>query len=312
MAETLAAPPVVYALALVPALLWGFSPVLSKRGMAAGGSSLQASLVVVLVDSMLYLVALAVLQGGDAFAGLTAETFGVFLLAGVFGTALGRLATFAGVDRVGASVNSAGISARPLFATVLAVLFLGEAAALSTAVGVVVLVVGLGVLALAKGGDISGWEPYELLFPLAAAGCFAVGNVLRRYGLTSSSVTSLEAVALNELAALVVLFGYAVARGRVGEVRNAPTATWGYFAGSGTITAVALLSLFAAFGHPEGTVAVVDPLAATAPLFTTVFAFFLLGDLERVTRGVVVGAALVVLGVALVTSGPAVSAALGF
>lgn len=311
MAGALAAPPVVYALALVPALLWGFSPVLSKRGMAAGGTSLQASLVVVLVDSTLYIVALAVLQGGDAFTGLTTATLAVFLLAGVFGTALGRLATFAGVDRVGASVNSAGVSARPLFATVLAVLFLGEAASISTAVGVVVLVVGLAALALAKGGDISGWEPYELLFPVGAAVCFAVGNVLRRYGLTSSDVSSLEAVALNELAALVVLVGYAVARGRLSEVRNAPRETWGYFAGSGTITAVALLSLFAAFGHPEGTVAVVDPLAATAPLFTTVFAYFLLGDLERVTRGVVVGAALVVLGVALVTAGPALLAAVG-
>lgn len=311
MAGALAAPPVVYALALLPALLWGFSPVLSKRGMAAGGTSLQASLVVVLVDSTLYLVALAVLHGGSAFAGLTTETLAVFLLAGIFGTALGRLATFAGVDRVGASVNSAGVSARPLFATVLAVLFLGEAASISTAVGVVVLVIGLAALALAKGGDISGWEPYELLFPVAAAVCFAVGNVLRRYGLTSSDVSSLEAVALNEMAALVVLVGYAVARGRLSEVRNAPRETWGYFAGSGTITAVALLSLFAAFGHPAGTVAVVDPLAATAPLFTTVFAYFLLSDLERVTRGVVVGAALVVLGVALVTAGPALLAAVG-
>ena len=311
MADALAAPPIVYALALVPALLWGFSPVLSKRGMAAGGTSLQASVTVVIVDSTLFLIALAVLQGGDAFAGLTMETLGVFVLAGVFGTALGRLATFAGVDRVGASVNSAGVSARPLFATMLAVVFLGEAASLSTAVGIVVLVAGLASLALAKGGDISGWEPYELLFPIAAAGFFAVGNVLRRYGLTSSDVTSLEAVALNELAAMVVLFGYALARGRVGEVLGSPRETWGYFAASGTITAVALLSLFAAFGHPEGVVAVVDPLAATAPLFTTVFAYYLLGDLERVTRGVVIGAALVVLGVALVTSGPALLATLG-
>ncbi|WP_049979332.1 EamA family transporter, partial [Halolamina rubra] len=243
--------------------------------------------------------------GGDAFAGLTTETLAVFVAAGVVGTALGRLATFAGVDRVGASVNSAGVSARPLFATLLAVGFLGEPAALTTAVGVVVLVVGLAALALAKGGDISGWEPYELLFPVGAAGCFAIGNVLRRYGLTSSSVSSLEAVALNELAALAVLAGYAVARGLLGDLRTAPRETWKYFAGSGAVTAVALLSLFAALGHPDGTVAIVDPLAATAPLFTTVFAYFLLGDLERVTRGVVAGAALIVLGVALVTAGPA-------
>lgn len=305
MADTLAAPPVVYALALVPALLWGFSPVLSKRGMAAGGTALQASLTVVVVDSALYLVALLAIQGVDVFADLTPATLAIFLLAGVFGTALGRLATFTGVDRVGASVNSAGISARPLFATTLAVLFLGEGASLSTAVGIVVLVVGLALLALGKGGDIGGWEPWELVFPVAAAIFFAVGNVMRRHGLTSSQVTPLEAVALNEAAALVVLAAYAVARGRTAQFRVAPRRTWAYFAGSGTITAFALLSLFAAFGHPEGTVAVVDPLAATAPLFTTVFAYFLLEDLERVTRGVVVGASFVVLGVALVTSGPA-------
>lgn len=308
MAETLAAPPVVYALALVPALLWGFSPVLSKRGMAAGGTSLQASLTVVLVDSALFLVALLALQGFDLFAGLTPETLGLFVLSGVVGTALGRLATFAGVDRVGASVNSAGISARPLFATTLAVFFLGEAASLSTVVGIVLLVAGLALLALGKGGDIDGWKPYELLFPVSAAALFAVGNVLRRFGLTTSDVTALEAVALNEGAALVVLVGYIFARGRVTDLREAPAETWKYFAASGTITAVSLLSLFAAFKHPEGTVAVVDPLAATAPLFTTVFAYFLLGDLERVTRGVVAGAALIVLGVALVTSGPALVA----
>lgn len=307
MADALAAPPVVYALALIPAVLWGFSPVLSKRGMAAGGTSLQASLTVVLVDTALYLVALLAIQGFDMFAGLTPTTLGLFVLAGVVGTALGRLATFAGVDRVGASVNSAGISARPLFATTLAVLFLGESASLSTAVGIVLLVAGLALLALGKGGDIGGWEPYELLFPVAAAGFFAIGNVLRRFGLVSSDVTTLEAVALNETAALVVLAGYAVARGRTGELREAPRETWKYFAASGTITAFALLSLFAAFRHPEGTVAVVDPLAATAPLFTTVFAYFLLGDLERVTKGVVAGAALIVLGVALVTSGPALA-----
>jgi drug/metabolite transporter (DMT)-like permease len=44
---------------------------------------------------------------------------------------------------------------------------------------------------------------------------------------------------------------------------------------------------------------------ATAPLFTAVFAAVFLKDLERVTRGVVAGGLLVVVGVALVTLGPA-------
>lgn len=311
MAETLAAPPVVYALALVPAVLWGISPVLSKRGLAAGGSSLQAALTVVTVDTTLLLGGLALLHDGNAFSGLSAGTVGVFLLAGGAGTALGRLAAFAGIDRVGASVNRAGVSARPLFATALAVVFLGESVSTVTAVGILLLVGGLATLALSKGGDTEGWEPYELAFPVVAAIPFGAGNVLRRFGLTNSGVSTLEAVALNEMAALIVLFGYALARGRLAGLREAPRASWGYFAGSGVVTAVALVSLFTALRHPAGVVAVVDPLAATSPLFTPAFAYLLLGDVERVTRGVVAGAALIVLGVALVTSGAALFSAVG-
>ncbi|MFB6126810.1 MAG: EamA family transporter [Halolamina sp.] len=306
MFDSLAAPPVVYALALVPAVLWGVAPVASKRGMEAGGSPLQAALTVVAVDSALYLLALAVTRGADAFGGLSPRALAVFVGAGLVGTALGRVATFAGVERVGASVNSAGISARPLFATGLAVAVLGEPVSVPVVAGIVVLVAGLAVLALSKGGDVRGWRPVELLFPLAAAALFGFGNVLRRLGLTATPTVALEAVALNELAALLGLAAYAVARGKLGGLRTASRRSYLLFSVSGTLTAVALLSLFAALGHPEGRVAVVDPLAATAPLFTTVFAAGLLRNIESVTRGVVAGAVLVVAGAALVTAGPAV------
>jgi uncharacterized membrane protein len=295
----LSAPPEVYLLALVPALLWGLSPVFSKRGMDAGGTPVQASLVVVIVDSALYWVVLLATQGVDLFADLTPEALGIFVVAGLVGTSLGRIAVFAGVQRVGAAVNSAAISTRPLFATVLAVAFLGERVTVTTGVGVVVIVGGLLVLATARGGDLSGWHYRDLLYPVAAAAAFAAGNVLRRYGLLATGTSALEAVALNETAALVGLAAFAVVvRGR--DTLAAPRRTFGYFAASGTLTAVALLSLFAAFAHPAGRVAIVDPLAATAPLFTAGFAAVLLEDVEAVTRGVVAGAVLIVVGVALV------------
>lgn len=290
--------PLVYGLALLPAVLWGFSPILSKRGMAGGGSSLQASLTVVTVDSAVYWTALVVLVGRDPVAGLGPWTLGIFLGAGVVGTALGRLATFTGVHRVGASINSAGISTRPLFATLLALAWLGEPVGPTTGIGIVVLVAGLVVLTLSKGGDLSGWRPRDLFFPLLAAAAFAIGNVVRRFGLTTTDVTVLQAVALNEVGAMVALFGYAIVAGRV-DVLRAPRETYRYFAGSGVLTAVALLALFAALDR--GRVAVVDPLAGTAPLFTTLFAAMLLRDLERVTKGVVAGAAMIVVGATLIT-----------
>ncbi len=286
----------VYLLALVPAVLWGFSPILSKRGMAAGGHSLQAALVVVTVDSAVYWSAL-VATHANPFDGIDVAAIGIFVVAGLIGTVVGRIAVFVGVDRVGASINSAGISTRPLFATLIALVWLGEPLGPLTAIGVVVLVAGLMVLTVSKGGDLGGWQPRDLAFPLLAALAFAVGNVIRRFGLTSTDATSLQAVTINESAALVGLGAFVLVTRR--DVLRAPRETYRYFVGSGLITAVALLSLFEAFNR--GRVALVDSLAGTAPLFTTVFAAGLLGDLERVTKGIAVGAALIVVGAALIT-----------
>lgn len=293
-------PSTVFVLALVPAIFWGITPIFDKRGMAAGGGSVQASLVVVVVDSTLYWLVIAVRDGGSAFAGLRLETVAVFVFAGVVGTALGRITIFVGVDKVGASLNSAILSTRPLFATAIALVWLGEPLGPVTGLGIVVLVAGLSMLAVSRGGDLEGWQPRDLLWPLAAAATFAVANVTRRYGMLETPISALEAVAINETAGLLALLAYVVvARDR--DVFDRPRESYRYFAVSGILTTVAMLSLMAALGLEGGRIAVVDPLVATAPLFTLLFAAALLRDLERVTRGVVAGAALVVVGAVLIT-----------
>lgn len=299
----LSAPPVVYALALAPALLWGFGPIVDKRAMSAGGTAIQASIVVLAVDVVLFALGLGVLSllGRTVpLVDLPLWVVGLFVVGGLTGTALGRLSTFVGVEKVGASVNTAVINTRPLFASVFAITLLGEAATLLTGAGIVVLVAGLVALTLGKGGDLRGWAPRHLAYPLLAAATFGIGNVIRRYGLTATETTVLEALFINELTALVVLTGYALARRREATF-HAPRRTYALFSISGVVTALALGSLFAALAHPAGRVVIVDPLAGLAPLFTTVFSYFLLRDLERVTPAIVGGTALVVLGVTMVT-----------
>lgn len=146
----------VISLALLPAILWGFAPILDKRGMAASGSSVQASLVVVVVDSTIYWIMIALFCRGSAFSELSVEVLAIFAFAGVIGTALGRVAIFVGVDRVGASLNGAILSARPLFATLIALVVLGEPLGPVTAIEIVVLVSGLALLAASRGGDLEG------------------------------------------------------------------------------------------------------------------------------------------------------------
>lgn len=290
----------VFVLALLPAVLWGVAPIFDKRGMAGGGGSLQASIVVCIVDSSLYWLAIAFLFGGEAFAGLTLEVLAVFVAAGVIGTAFGRITIFVGVDRVGASLNSAILSTRPLFATMIALAWLGEPLGPVTATGIVVLVTGLSVLTISRGGDLEGWHPRDLWWPIVAAALFAIANVTRRYGMLETPISALEAVAINETAGLIVLLAFALANGRR-DLLEMPRETYRYFTGSGVLTAVAMLSLMAVLGLEAGRIAIVDPLVATAPLFTVGFAAVLLRDVERVTKGVVLGAALIVVGAGLIT-----------
>lgn len=299
----------VVALSLLPALLWGFEPIVSKRGLNAGGRTMQAAVTAVAVNATVYWVILLVHVGPRHLAAdLDAASVGIFVAAGAVGTAIGRLGMFAGIRRIGASISNATMNTRPIFATAIALVWLGEPVGPLTGVGVVVLVGGLVLLTVSKGGDLGGWQPRDLLIPLSAAVAFGLGNAIRRFGLTTTDVSVLQAVTINETTALLAIGGYVLLRNRE-ALTEPPRSTYPFFAASGLITTVALFSMFAAFDR--GPVAVVDPITALSPLFTTVFAYFLLRDVERVTRGVVLGVLLVFVGVALVVGGAPLLAALG-
>lgn len=288
--------------ALAAAAIWAVSMILLKRGLAAGGTILQGSVVVAGVDAVVYWATLGglALVGSASFDGFSLAVVPIFIASGVVGTAVGRLLSFDGIDRVGASVSSAAISTRPLFATLLALAVIGEVISVETAVGIVILVVGLVVLARSKGGDLRGWQPRELAFPILAAVMFAASDVLRRFGLTETPVSPLEAVAFHETAGVLGLLALAAWRYDLGLPSRTATAV---FFASGLFNAVSLLLYFQALSMPGGSVAVVTALVGTAPLFVTAFGAILLADLERITRGVVVAAVLVVAGAALITVG---------
>ena len=284
----------IYVLSLLAAASWGVGTVLSKPGLNAGGSPIQSALTVEVVSAGLYWLLIAL--RGDSLVGLTIHSTVLFVLAGGIGTALGRLVHYTGVQRVGASITSAGINVRPLFATLLAVVFLGEVLHLPTAGGILVVLVGLVLLSLSRGGDIRGWNRRDLLFPLGAALAYAGGNVVRRAALVESTATPIQGVMVNATAAVIVLVAYILLSGKTME---APGRAYGFFAVGGLANAAALLFLFEALDR--GPVVIVDPLSGTSSLFALLFTYFFLHDLERITLLTVIGAVCIVLGVVLIT-----------
>ncbi|WP_255197493.1 EamA family transporter [Halorarius litoreus] len=294
----LQAPGEVLLLALGSGVAFGLGPVFSKRGLEDAGDYMGNTVIVVGTRAAVFWAVLLVTARLGALDGVVPATAGAFAVAGL-AIGVGRFMFYKGVDDVGSTLANAFVNTRPLFAVLLAVLLLGETATPRTVAGVLAIVAGLVALSLSKGGDVAGWERVDLVLPLAAAGLFAAGNVARRFGFTGTDITTLQAVAIGDLVAFLLVATVATAnRGQT------PGVSWGAgknFLLSGLCSAAGVFLLFSAFSLDGGNVAIVDPLSATAPLFTTVFAVALLRDVERITLGTVLGIAVVVGGVALVT-----------
>lgn len=293
----------VVALALLSAAAWGAADPISKLGMDRGGTPFQVSLVVVSVSMIVYWLGLLLRRSPLADAPLWA--IGLFVVTGVFATAVARVLSFNGVERLGASINSAGINSRPVWASLFAVTFLGESVTLQMALGIGIVVLGLIALALSEGGDLTGWQASGLVFPLAAAAIFGGGNVARRFALVTTDVSPLLAVAINETAGFAGLLVILLARYDRTALRvlTAPRRAYAFFVGSGLLNALALLALFEALDR--GRVVIVDPLSSPTSIFAILFTFLFLRRVERVTGLLLLGAVLVVTGVVLIT-GPQV------
>lgn len=287
-------------LALLSAIAWGSSSGVSKLGMEAGGTPFQAALTNVSVSLVVFVT--VIVARGESIRGFTLFAIALFAVTGLLATAVARVLSYTGVQRVGASVNGAAINTRPVFAALGAVVFLGETVQPSTAIGIAMVVAGLITLAISRGGDVSGWRRSDLVFPLGAALLYGSGSVLRRYGFTHTDMTTIVGVAINETAGLagLLLFVLVYRSDDVGAYLSAPRSAYAYFVGIGLLNAVALFALFEALSR--GRVVIVDPLSSTTSLFTIAFVGLFLKDVEVLTKRLVLGAVLVVLGVVLVTA----------
>ena len=283
----------------VAALLWGLSPVLSKRGFTTGGTPLLATLALVAIGTGgLWLLSLG-LYGTDGLAVLMNPAAAApFVAGGVVGTGVGRLLNYSGVDRLGASVNSAGVATDPVFATGIGVVALNESVTTVQAFGVCVVVVGLAVTVLSGGGNERGWPWWALIFPLGAGLAYGAGAVVRRFGLLSTHVAPVQAAAVNEVAAFVALGAYAVVRLDRTALGEVTLRSYTYLIAAGVVNTAGLVSFFVAID--SGPVVIASTLAGMSTLVTVAGSAVLLDGVETVTMMTGVGAAVTVAGASLV------------
>jgi len=211
------------------------------------------------------------------------------------GTVAGRLLRFYAIDKVGASVASALNNLFPFVSTALAILLLGEQVTAAILTGTAVIVGGTVLLSLS--GSQMGFRPAHLALPLLSATCFGVVQILRKLGL--STMSPVPGFAINVTTALVAFTLFLAVSGNLRAIA-CPGRSAAYFVAAGIAENLGVFLILIALGL--GTVSVVTPLAATAPIFVLVLSPLFLRGVERLTWRVVVGTLLIVFGVYLITA----------
>jgi len=268
----------VVALSLLTACCFGLQALVVARGLDRAGDLDAPAFAAALVSVVVSLVAFWLLVAARGIP-LPADPARLlpFVAAGVLYPAAFRLLYYAGIDRVGAAVSSAVVTANPVVAVALAVVVLGAPLPVSDAVGLIAVVGGGVLLQFARQSAGSGTSdpvlaalddagPRAFAYPVGAALAVGVGYVLVDWGLAGLPRPALG-TAITQTTALVVFAGAAaVSPARRGSARAvwARPAALVPFVAAGALVAAAWLGQFTALR--TGDVVVVLPLVYTYPL----------------------------------------------
>ncbi len=278
-------------LALVSAALFGAMPVAVRFALVPPLVPAAVGALLMQIGTFAVLCVAAAIQGGVTLDGLAP-----FLIAGAIAPGLSNLFITIGIREAGSSRASVAFGMAPLFAVTIAVLVFDERP------GVVVL---LGALLIVCGGVALALEPERprhvrrlgIAFALAGAALFALRDNLVRDESLETEVPSMTAGAAMLASSLVVTSCVVlVRRHRVVW----PARVVGRWLLPGAFVGFSYVALFEAFYR--GTVSVVAPIVATESLFGVAFSALFLHRTERIGPRLVLGAALVVTGGALIAA----------
>lgn len=219
----------------------------------------------------------------------------IFMAIGLFFPASLTLLTFASNRALGPVITSTLGNLAPLFAVGAAVAFLHEPLEPQQLIGLVVAVAGAAVITVTRPRDLGHWRSWALLLPLASALVRGIAPPIAKLGLAIWPSPLWACLIGYIMSSLVVL---SVQRLRKGSFWvPAPREGRFWFTMTGISNGLSALSLFAAVRN--GPITLVAPLAAIYPLITVAMSAMVLKHVE-ITRQIVAGTLLTVIGVALV------------
>jgi drug/metabolite transporter (DMT)-like permease len=279
------------ALACASALLFGSTSVAIRVGLRRGGDAELGALSSAVIGLVVCVVAAAVAREGVPLR----DTLD-FFLAGLFAPGVSQVLFFRAIQDSGAARVSVVVGTAPLFSVAIAILLLGEPVQAALLVGAILIVAGGAALA----GERVRPHDFRLVGLAAALGCtvfFASRDNLVRWLSGDTSTPPFVAAAATFLGGALVMTLYLLATRRRRAARGAGRSL-AVFLPASLAFGLSYACLFQAYYR--GRVTVVSPLVATESLWGVLLAALVLRRTELVGRQLVLGAALVVAGGALI------------
>ena len=241
----------------------------------------------------------------SAFSKVPLVGFLWLLLVGLLSYPIGNLLNYTSVNRIGMARAVPLWSSAPIFAVILAVIFLDERPNPAIVLGIVAVIIGMVLIVTERSGAEST-APMRItrgvvlgyVCGLSAAVAYGSSTFMIKI-LVTDYATPLVTATFSVMFGLLMLAPLVASDVPRAFREHRRFATMFVF--SGIAGGIGSLSIF--FALERGDLMVVTPIISTSPLITLILAHLFLQRLEKLTIPIILGAILVVGGTALVVVG---------
>ena len=234
-----------------------------------------------------------------------------FVLLGLIQFPGGRFLNYTGIRLAGVARATSISGTSPLFAALLAILFLGEQVTSSIVLGTVAVAAGLALVMSQRGvfpstqsqevqPSRTGRVAIGLLCAVAGAAAYGTGHAIARHVVTTAAPAPVTATYTLFFG---MLFLFVISVPHLKRDLQAPRWALIMMALAGVCSSFGIFLMYTALARAP--VMLASPIVATYPLIAMTFTHIFLQRLERVTLRMVLGAILVAVGITFVVLGQA-------
>jgi drug/metabolite transporter, DME family len=279
--------------AMFSAMGWAADSVLVRFGLRHSNifAAMLVSYAVSITCMWSYLIATTSLEF------LKSPAMIYYLISGCIQPLFARALFYEGITRIGVARAGPLRGVEPLFATAIAITIFHEQPGPLVFLGTILIMGSLWLISGKQAGDAK-WRIMDTIFPISAGLISAISQSLRKQALQIIP-DPFVAVAVVTSVSFILLLGFVYTTKRAHLLR-VPREAFLFFFCAALIATLAQVANFIALGR--GQLSVIIPLLNTTPLFTVVFSALFLRKLETVNLRTVLGAALMVAGVVLITT----------